>query len=456
MNKAFLIVTALLLVSVFGAYETVREVSRERDNVMFTKHDIYGDPSVLNGLELKTGIWGGQNNIIWHSDLQFSATGFSSSTETEYVTSENAVYRESTPVSLQLYDDIMPDRPELATVMGNYYYEYNQGKYYDMKIMLKDYFRYYPVKLLFSVGTELAMKYPENVFYDKEHENGSVEEYNNEKINGYFRIKVADDDCIVMKTNETAGIYTDASEMYHISTRSTANDDTVFFYISNRTAYNGQRADKKYEIEPGYGIFSIPYGYIDQYDYKGVYRYSGVDIDVDSIKLIYSMDKDELLWDMRNNNVTESLELIIWKEGEYILKVISYDGLLRQELSLGFLSDIPEFVYQNNFLIERIKGTSLNLYQVIKGRYERVLYVDASIFENIKFKPEIYGENVQYRNMHYYYDGIHLVAVGWMPNGDDFTVGFFDEKQLIYAGWFETNVNGCFHFEKDINIGWKE
>ena len=451
MNKALIIVVVLLLTGLAGGYKTVSDISRDRSTIVYTQNNVYGDSSVLQGLEIKADLWGGQDNIVWHSDFRFTDSDYSYSTEVEYTAGQMIYhsYYENMPVNLFLLDDQSMDTPQLAQIMESYYQEYSEGNYRDKTIKLKDYLDYYPISALFNVSTELSMKYPKSVFYDKDYENGDVDEYNKTKINQYFRIQVSDDDYITIQGNQGNGVNADTSKTYHVSTMCAANDDTVFLYVSNRKS-----EEKKVIIEPGYGIFSIPYGHIDQYDYKGVYRYTGMDIDVDNIRMFYPLNEDEIMWGMHNNTVSGNLQIITKTDGKFVFRVISYEGELLQEISLGDAEETFNFVYDNENLIVRLNGRYIQVYELNNGRYQLALNADSSIYDNLEVKTEQFGETTRYRNMKYHYDGTRLTAVGVVPSGNYFTLAVYDREKLLYAGWYDSDVSGSYRSKNSISINW--
>ena len=453
MNKALLVLLSVLLISSFGTYKALSEISSHRNDVEFSQRNIYGDSSVLNGLELHFDILGYHKNLVWENDIRFTQNGFVSKSEVQPANkTKHRHYKDK--VTLNLMNNISRDDAELASVMKEITHDCVNGQEYEKTIYIKDYYEYYPLWCFFSVNDEeLIRKYGQSVFYDNNDNNTglySIESYNGRKLTEFLKIGIPENETISIDVINH-GISFGSSIGYPVETMSTCSDNMIYFYVNNRCT-DGSTV----EFGRGYGIFRIPYGNVEQNNYKGVYKYSGIDIDTDNIDLFYSMDENEMVKALSYDEAGRKLVLVTEKEDETWLKVISDEGDLLQQLSVGEAGDKTDIYMQDDYLVINEKGSYLKLYQLCNGNYELKINTYSTVMDNACDESGTHNNfDLSIMRSKYYYDGKYLTVVKTHNYRSFILLGVYDNEKLLYAGWYDCNLRGGINWPDDTRINWK-
>ena len=140
---------------------------------------------------------------------------------------------------------------------------------------------------------------------------------------------------------EIAALTADLDE-YQLITFSDAADGRCFFTFDVHTT-RGVKVDTSL-IPGGYGIYCLPYGYVDQDDYFRYDHYEGWDVFPDQLALFYPLDTDVRILDLSMGPDKEQILLHTAEDGRYLVRSIdAAGGKLLQTLDLGAYDPLEEW-----------------------------------------------------------------------------------------------------------------
>lgn len=318
MRRTLITLAALLLAGAAGLGITHIIVSGGKDKVTFEENVITGDRSALNGLNitLYTSL---HDKAEWQSTLSFTSGQVESSTECIVPpVSAGRDFGQQGDVKLAIQDSscstlngkrvLPPDVLRKYEAIEKELAESSvSGQTVEKKVAVKDLYEYYP--LTFSIDLP-DRQIGSSFSYASDYKEDSIEGYALRKLEDYFKVPVLEDEYRTIgytrpvsdgtgsnrvEITHTEEVSEDESDFYLLNNYQSylSTDEAIYFWFRNETS-NGNRADMSM-IKGGYGIYELPYGYVDDPDYLGYGKFKGYDVFVDRLNNIFPVDENDTI-----------------------------------------------------------------------------------------------------------------------------------------------------------------
>ena len=452
MKKATLLTILLLLCSTISVGIFSFKIYQSRDQVVFTEKVFYGDSSSASGLEIECSDTLSKH-VFWDSTLSF-AKGLQVETDYSFTLLQPRINltEDYEGIHLNTYYDYTNFNTNDALTSGlNLAYseliqETEPGQGNSKIIYLKDYVKYYSLTLTPDFP---AM----NTFTE--------EELLAQKLQDYFKIPVLENERIEISVSlnrqgelDSCGSSTPDGTNYFMNTFSTLTDEFCFFTFDTHT-YDGSTIDLS-QLPEGYGIYSIAYNLTkdSQHDRELL------DIDIDSLKLCYPLDKDIKILSWGTNESKDHLLIHALENGEYVFTAIDAKTMeLVQEIRFELNKDVDDILYVHNkdgfFVTYHYDANQLWVIEEMSdGSYRLALSCEISpdeVYRTPDYDTAMAfdGERLALVD-HFTWCGLHVIV--YDENGlaydSQFDVSFAPQENVSEFG-FSSN------YAKPVNVSWK-
>lgn len=485
MKKSFVLLLAFIILISGTVSYAQNELLKEKDQVHFTEHIIYGDKSVVEGVTIDAYNTY-QNHLFWHTTYEVGEVPKESTAYEFYSSSywDNAVY---TGGSMDIINysncptvsGYMVDKEYfgLEAAMKELYDETEPGEENVKQVYLKDYMEYY------SFGWDLELPKEEGKTYtpyceyhyfspgDLDEEIAKLEASDRnaktleqlkkckkdlENFQEFFKIPVLETEIymIALAKDEKGSIIASAESGLGGGT-STGNIDFpempwdenldsfrfgMYYVFDNGDCFftfdplttQGNPVDTSL-IPGGYGIYHITYD-----SEKG-------EIDSEHIQMVYSMEPtvelSQLCLDASGKNIL--LETI--ENGRIYLSVIARDTMtLQDKFDVGDAESYFTFWTFEDYMVTC--GDTLAVYTTDgKGHYTKEFAVDTKAIDEIIDVYE-HAQNVPGDSSSFDWNGETLLIGNYIyyatkGRSTDFMLAAIDETGLLYYGVYESTLN---------------
>ena len=394
MRKALVLLLVLLAAGIVGTVYASGALSAEREDITFAAVPLYGDPAFAENacVCVHTML---ERCLLWDSTVTFeNGEAVSDSTyrfsQTPYTDTREKSYRGvwlSSTLSVDEVTDFLYDQVP-------------DGESREFHVRYADYYDYYPLHVMVEL---------ENVHYDNYgFDNGSgntPEDFTVRTLLDTFRIPVLPDEYLDITVNKSgfgmsSGGGNSDGNAFFMDTQSVVTDDAVYFWFANTTVdgysmdwseMNEKSRVDTSEIPLGYGIYRLPYGYVDEDSYKGLAHFKGWDTKAEALSLFYAVDPSVRIRHLALSPDKEKLVLHAEENGVYVLTVLdTRTGNIVQRLELGTAAKFTEQYHGDDFVMVRFFDEKLCVlsWDADKGQYVSVIDAPAGKIEKYReFQP---------------------------------------------------------------------
>ena len=324
-KRHILTLAALILAAacVFAAVWASSSLNARAADAAFKKTWSEGDPSAAEGLSLTSYIQS-ENTLLWKNDLVFDG-GEQSLTEQSYRT--NAPYEALWGCDFRAFINVEGTQ-ELQELQESMQKECEVGSRISSKIMLKDYFKYYPLSVQWSVGGENYQTVHYSGYSDLE-----------KAVNDLFRVPVNAADYMILtceKHSQNGGGST-GTEPHYATGYSVAGylvgSDMVCVTVRNDYPdASGLSGPSSMEAQ----ICSFPVKKLDK----------AIEIGGGKISYVPASERTELLWELPEGAVYEACGsmlsrdavIVVYSEGS-VLKAAVCDAAGKAPVEIVLLED---------------------------------------------------------------------------------------------------------------------
>ncbi len=421
MKKVVCLLCILALLSCGGIVTVAAVVNQNKDTVTITEEVRYGDVSLADGfaVDLKVHY---DDHLLWETSYEKDGVE-TTDTEFQFLAKEMLWAREyrPDPVAISVSFESAPDITApiesldgLARAYREIFEQIEPGTEVSKKVYVKDYYTYYPFFIRLELPNYTVWGNERWLEDDSGQMDAEREVY--ETFAAFFRIPVEEEDCIevVVDRDQSNGMMTQSVSSDHLQLYSESvmtEDGMCYFTLYNKTL-DGKAMDSSL-IPGGYGIYSFRFGD------PGTYSKSGVDLD--SLKMVHSLDEQINVLHLSLNKEQTKLLLFTEEEEKYFFSVIDRDTMeLSQKIELESWGGISE---HDDFLV--IVGEKLSLLAVTEnGEYE--LRFSISIEH-----PQCQALMKLTTEASMDYDGEHLIAANWLMEQEYYYMETCDFYLLI-------------------------
>ena len=414
----FLIILALML---GGTCLAAVKLYDSHDKVTLTEVTSWGNKNSLEDLSMQLNMTY-KDQLRWTTVVPMDNVG---KAETEYDFSLTPVYADldrddGLSMDLSIDTSLVQDKiwqgkadgiakayEELANTIG-------PNEEAETEIYLKDYIDYYQYTIQLELpGTDI---YRWKSMYKK----GVVqkqEDYAMEKLSDFFKIPVLEEErcSISVGKNEQGNIYhtgsgTGEGDFFYMWTFNALAEDTLYFTFDTHSR-DGVVMDTSL-IPGGYGIYSLPYDGTLEGSEENADRIS---VDVDGLKMVYSLDPEIDVLHLHLNGKKDKLLLHAEENGEYVVTVIDAATMetLQKISIMDWSLDYGYQIYEkSDFMVATVHKVQE------EGRIEAVVLEEKESGEyEVAFISEIQNKNIPSFNtssMYLDFNGKCLAMAGFL------------------------------------------
>ena len=438
MRKTAIVVLVLLIALSAAAIRFQVDFAKVMDTVTYEESSYYGDPSVVNGMNIRLFSIDDEH-LTWNSKLTFKEGKASVSTECRFLQSVELNNEEKTGNRF-----VVVNRAYSSNMLSDLFQKYIDGlkisdEYQTITVRLNELLDCYPL------GIDSHFEDPAEIHLNET--NMTPEKYNDEFMTRYFHIPMKGllTYYVHVKNRHLIGYDEDDYEDFYAASQDAADSGRYFWFCIKNMTYNGAPVDVS-QIKGGYGIYRIPYGLVDEDNYKGTKHYKGPDVFVDEIEMIHALEPTDqvLKLEYDENNKT----ILLWIIRNSQLTVRSLDS------TSGKL--LKETVISSNLDMEEAKVYSLqDVYAVLSLKQVTVVNKkDLSVLIDADQQASRYSylehllQNLDRGNNQLLFREGKLYAV-WMPDLlQTLNIAVFDKNGLAYAAKFSKDH----HSMKTMNL----
>lgn len=465
MKKMLALMAVLVVLSVGSIGVIGAAVNAEKDQVVFTEKIVRGDPSLAEGITVKTRTHY-LNHLFWESTYSL---GNQKQCLTDYDFSLAQRFEEGHShyegLSLQLgiwFEADMKETPVdqltgVSKAFRELYDRLEPGEEQSKQIRLKDYYDYYPIAFTLTLPGD---GWPD---YDYFRFNGTPSEEAAKQtalFNDFFKIPVLDSDTLELsiakpdgKSNVSKTSGFSAFDAYSPDTSSTYTSDKCYFTISDQKA-NGEKIDMSL-IPGGYGIYALSYDSADDDGKSRLYA--------DTLETVYPLDEEVHIFHLTTNAEQNKLLLFTSEQNATYLSVIDIETMKTvQKLQLfeEALEYLPYVWEYEDFLVLQQSENELSVVTLNDdGEYE------------LTFTTSVESDYSYFMNydVTMAFDGKRLVIADQLydtQSACDFYVTIYDESgQRFYAEYQSSLSPDCnssygkyaqFCIRDTISVQWNE
>ena len=438
MKKSLILLVIVFLVIAGMVLVTVPSVFGDVNKLEYQEETVYGDPKYLDGLQLDFEV---VDNLSFQWDNKVSFENGKPVTASKFRNLGFSGYRMKYHSPVRMLN--VSSNFDNLEIYEKYIGEFTPGKWEVRKIYLKELAEYYPIIVdVFFPGVTIY-------YNDKYQSDTDYAEYNNEVLSRYFRIPVIDDEQIGLSYdgNELSVEYwLDSCDGYSFHVDSCYSEDSFYFSFSNRTRY-GNLVDTSL-LQQGYGIYRLPVIEVNRDDYKGCYRYEGLDIDVDNISCLYKVDESVRIVSVEYLEDKKQLLMVSYLDNTYYMDVI--DPETGKQLDRRKLNEVEEYTYPEYMLIEgrEFLHYANGLFQILGTDEQGKITCEFEYMLNTKEKNDTsfplnrlsdYG-NFMHNSLFRFHDG-RLTAISTDYHTGTLNIAVFEGNSEKYYGRLRSSLD---------------
>ncbi len=421
MRKATIILFIVLILTLGGTCLAAVKIYDSHDEVTLTEMSGWGNKECLNGLSMQLHMtykdrlrW---TTVVPMDNLEETATEYDFSIRPVYA--DNDMYSGLSldtnidtsfmfdELEAKELDGIVRAYQELADTIG-------PGEEIEREVYLKDYIDYYQFDIRLDLpGTDIykqASWLKKNIIQEQEN-------YTIEKIGDFFRIPVLEEErCIIsLGKNENGnmshlGSGAGKGDMYYLWMQNAIAGDACYFTF-NSHSNEGKVMDTSL-IPGGYGIYCLSYDGALEGNEENADRIS---VDVDGLKMVYSLDPEIDVMHLHLNEKKDKLILHAEEYGKYVVTVIDV-ATMETLQKISIMDWDKEYGYQiydeGDFIVATVHKTQE------EGRIEAVVIDENENREfEVAFICDIQNKELPSFNTSMIYlnfDGKRLAMSGFM------------------------------------------
>lgn len=378
MKRLLSLIAVLAVLSAAAVTAMSFSLGSQKDKVVITENVIFGDSTYANGLTMRI-LSTYQNHIyfdtIYNIGTSLCETDYKYYQNKHYQTEERTYAGVDIGSALRYGFDLRTPESELKGLDKAYRELYDEtpvGETRRKFVYLQDLYDYYPIYLSISLpGTNyIEEDYDDSLEFDNDIYGGSIDIW--QKFSEFFKIPVPKDlpgFYIGIQKNSAQSVGIETSEgknQYYFNTISAYTSATCFFSIENKIYPSDDDGEVKYVdtslIPGGYGIYAI--------DYKNdTSNKSGTNIDADSLRTVYPLEKDVVVKNMFiRNNETELLLLTEESGVTYLTAIDIATMTAKQKISIGKYDYYNVYLHDEFIVIDDV--LYLSLIKIENGKYD--------------------------------------------------------------------------------------
>jgi hypothetical protein len=351
MRTALAVILIITLSVTCVAIFVFHDLNQAAEQVVLTENVIVGDRSAADGLTVNFRNYY-EHQLFWDTRSEFVGSSLQLNTEFDYLAAENnQKFEFESPgygVGLERHYDpgeFSTDREHkgITKAYAELYHEIEAGSEVSKVIRLADYMKYYDLTISLDFGKYYndTRSFNDTRIYEddmdfSQHEELSAQAAVYDAFAGFFKIPVIDTEQIEISVEKSAdghvtgaGMGSAEGERFYLINYSVLTDDAAYFSFNNRTTENNI-VDTS-EIPGGYGIYMLPYE---------VTKPDDVDIKLEQLKMVYSLDESVELMDLRLSGDQKNLLIFTLEDKIFRMTVVDLNDMgTKQKIDLAELPD---------------------------------------------------------------------------------------------------------------------
>ncbi len=429
MRKTVIIILVLLMALSGAAIRFQADFARVMDTVTYDESRQYGDPSVVNGMNIDLFSID-DKHLTWNSRLSYKDGKASVNTEGRFLQSVELNNEEQTGNSLAVVN-----RAEFSAVdtLDELFQKYIDGlkindDYQTVTVRLNDLIDCYPL------GIESRFTDPVEIHLNDT--NKTPAQYNDEFLTRYFHIPMRGNLTyyIHVKNRHLVGWDAENREDYYPVSQDAADSGRYFWFWIRNTTYEGAPVDVS-QIKGGYGIYRIPYGLVDEDNYKGTKHYKGPDVFVDEIEMIHAVDPTDKVLKLEYDERNKAMLLWIVSNGRLTVRSLdSTSGKLLKETVINSSLDAEAATI---YSLQDIYAVITSRHVTVVNKNDLSVLIDADHDANSHSYFEYLLQTTDRGNSQVFFWEGRLYVVGMMDLLQALNVVVFDKNGLAYAAEFK-------------------
>lgn len=449
MRKIYVLLTLFLLFSCTVFAFVTSTVFAERENIKISETVLYGDPAVIENLEIQTENYLNYH-LFWKTQHKFgkeseTKTDYSFSASQNYFNSEEREYEGvilDSGIEYGFFESLpASEQKGLQKAYKELFDSTEYGKEKSKKVYLKDYYDYYPL----GIGFDL----PHTVWTDYSSADRLKGEpydalYVTEKFREYFKIPVLESDTVtisVEKGNDGKhyGTGTDETGLYNLYAISKVSRkrNRCFFSINNYKYADFKQGQDTTEyvdtslIPGGYGIYSFYYFSGDSASRTGIMA--------DRLETVYPLNSETVVKHISLNSDETKLLLFTTEKGSSFLTVIDIETMKALQ-KITIANEIMGSVYEyDNFAVIET-DEKIALISNKNDIYSLEFIVPKASFTNESYQDVWNADYMDYKDGKLAMIGNHFEQeTGYELC--DFFISVYDKNGLIYYGVYDNNLD---------------
>ena len=429
MRKSLAILLALVGLSLGGVGYAVHSINAPREDVVFTREILAGDPHYADGLNVTC-----RNHynfqVLWDSTLTFREGTHQADTRFTCLQSPYLNSSEKSDYDIFLQREYYSFTDEDDTGLNRAWQELMAatppGEEGTREFRLKDYWDTYPYILWVYGGDKFIQVHSQTTANEGPDEDWGI--VLRRKMMEFFKIPVLEEERVeitLMKGNDGRGHLQDiktehSADEFDFQSSGLFSGDAFYLYFDNRSR-EGNLVDTS-QIPGGYGIYSIPLN--PEKEGTLIDR-----LDPDKLAMVYALDETTYIRSLELSTDKTKLLLHTVEDGMYYVSVINRkDMTLEQKIPLSPMNvevDGHFIQTRGDITLVYLHGKSIFVLGWENGSYGIRLKVPAP---TEKGSPEGLVWAGSMRNRDIAFDGERLAVVGNLP------------EELIWPGSYPTFV----------------
>jgi len=333
MKKA--LITTLSALLLFLGLAALVNVSAEKrqNNIEYRLEIITGDSELLNGINITLTAFMNDDYsnsfrlprdvFYWKSQLRINDGQVSS--DDLFAKVEDDFMLPAPDLHIKLLEDLSLTKPvydfRLAQWPNNIGVE---GQ--SCSVKMNEIFDYYPLSLYcISEDITYGCTYDKYEIYAEEYDStnkiSAISRYNLEKLQDFFKVPVFENEIIKVPREQYSWCERTSKNRYDFNSIIEKGDSAYYIAISSHTSLGNQVDTSR--IPGGYGIYKLPYAYVNAKNYKGMEEYSDYDILTDDISLLTPIDPSFFIKSIDYDSVSKTLFVLVEETDD--LKVYAID-----------------------------------------------------------------------------------------------------------------------------------
>lgn len=446
MKKSIFLILLLTLsigsVSVFAS-----SVYKEHNNVTFEETVLYGDSSVMDGLNISINTHY-LENVYWNTSLHF---GESIKSDTQYrFYPLRQTYDYPTPHEGLVMNTVSDypfttsgDNKGIARAYYNLFHSLEPGEEKEQSIYLKDYMDYYDFEVFFDFPNADSWHYRISEAASSDYSVDYYLPHNDDLLNlrEYFKIPVLEEETHTFSLSKDfsghlthIGGGTTQSDYFNLDLKSIMTEDTCYFTF-NPYSFEGKAIDTSL-LPEGFGVFALPYDANSKYEDV---------VKSELLSMVYPIDTNVKVFDLQINEDQTILFLYTIEDNQMVLSIIEIATM--KTIQKQVIADLSEgnalsIAYNDNVIL--ITNRSNNTLSIFAETEKKEYQLEFAC----TFDPEDDFFSRTYYAPQFDYNGERLVLACvkqyWQQSRAgfcNFFVSVYTKDGLQYIGEYENSLD---------------